>query len=139
MLWQLRTPLPSDESFIYSSWLESYRDSPAVRGVSNTSYYKAMHAIIEGALKNGAVLIASSEEDPDLIYGYVSFTIGAINYIYVKHAFRGFGVGKALEAAALTGQALPISYPLKTRVGERLLRTRPQYRHDPFTLLGAKQ
>lgn len=139
MLWKLRPPRPSDESLIYSSWLKSYRDSPTVAGVSNTVYYKRMHAAIEDILKTATVVVACNEEDPELVYGYVVYGYGKIFWTYTKHSFRGFGIGKALESAALLGQEAPITYPCRTRVGEELAKKRAYLQYDPFSLFnGAK-
>lgn len=132
--WMFRQFQPSDESFLFSSWLRSYRDSPVMAGVPNTVYYAKMHGAIERVLKSATVLVACAEDDPEQIFGYVVYAPGVIYFAYVKHSLRGFKIGTALESAALVNQTAPIKYACRTRVGERLIAKRAYFSYDPFLM-----
>lgn len=136
MLWKLRTPQAKDVSFIYNSWLKSYRDSPAVLGLTNTTYFKEVHDIIERVFQSPTcrVAVACDPAHEDVIFGYavaeVTGNQGVLHWVYVKHPFRNFGVGKALEAAVLTG-ATETVYTCHSKLSKSLLKTRP-YVYNPF-------
>lgn len=132
--WMFRAISPKDEAFVFSSWLKSYRDSPAMAGVPNTIYYKTMHDLIERVLARATVLVACDEADPETVFGYVVYEKGTIHWIYVKHSFRSFKIGTALESAALVNQEAPINYSCRTRVGERLIAKRAYYQYSPFEI-----
>lgn len=134
-LWVFRAVRPSDESLVYSSWLKSYRDSPVMAGVPNTVYYKMVHELIERTLATATVLVACNQEDPEVIYGYIVYEPGTIHWTYVKHPFRSFGIGKALENAALVGQEAPVAYTCRTRVGDALVKKRAYLVYNPFLFL----
>lgn len=96
----------SDLSFIFSSWLKSFRGSPLAASVENAAYFDGHHRLIEGVLRHARVLCAVSSEDPSQIYGWVCYEIPnaptppVVHYVYVKHSFRGFGIAKRLLARA---------------------------------------
>ncbi len=98
MLWSLRPAAKEDESLIFSSWLKSHRDSPTVSGVSNTVYYARFHDLIEAILSapDTQVTVACSPTDPEQIFGYSVRQGDVLHWVYVKHAFRKYGLGKVL-------------------------------------------
>lgn len=138
-MWLFRNLRPSDESFVYSSWLRSYRDSPAMAGVPNTVYYAEVHDCIENVLKRATVLVAANEADSDQILGYVVYEPGVLYFTYVKHPFRGNGIGKALENAALVNQTAPVKYTCMTRAANALAKKRAYLQYDPFRFFNAKR
>lgn len=141
MLWDLRPYNPkTDESFLFNSWLKSYKDSRMVAGVSNTVYYAEMHEVIKGVIKSPAttVIVACDQADPSTIFGYVvGQQIGAaliIHWVYVKHPFRNFGIGRHLESAIRgTVPHESIAYSLATKLTDVLTR-KDAYVYNPFTL-----
>lgn len=47
------------------------------------------------------ILVAQSKEDPDVTVGYLCYEKpNTIHYIYTRHQFNGFGVGRALIKAS---------------------------------------
>lgn len=131
----LRAARGEDLPFIFNSFLKSYRDAPAVSGVPNTLYYDGQHALIERLLKDGKAIVACATDDPEQIMGYGIGGASVIHWIYVKHPFRGFGIGKALEGA-LVGQAPEqVFYTHRVKATDRLVRNRP-YTFNPFLLIG---
>ena len=99
----LRKVIPSDISFIFSSWLKSYRSSNFAKNISNTIYYKAHHNLIETLLRYSDVIIACSSTDQDQIFGYMVASridgIFTIHYAYVKHPYRKLGIGTMMLGA----------------------------------------
>lgn len=140
---KLREPTANDNSFIFNSWLQSFRDSATVKGVPNTIYYKEQHRLIEGILANpnSKVAIACNSEDPEQIYGYIVFdSFGlheplVIHWIYCKHPFRNFGVGKLLEQVALKSSPSVVTYTHSTKLTSKLLKNRT-YIYNPYFIKG---
>lgn len=142
-LFQLRTVQPSDIPFLFNSWLKSYRDSPMVKSIPNTTYYNAHHTIIERLLKSpGAIAyIACNPEDPDQIYAYIvgeywQDVATVIHWIYCKHPFRSNGIGSALIAKLLDRIVAPghiTYYSHRVKNTEKLLGER-QYTFNPYFL-----
>lgn len=140
-LFVLRAFESADTAFLFSSWLKSYRDAPAVAGIPNSLYYAGQHALIERLLGQSAVIVACSSEDPSQIMGYGVGRLSngptghaALHWLYVKHPFRGFGIAKAIEGALVAG-ATTVSYTHRVKACDRLMRSRP-YVFNPFLLFG---
>lgn len=98
---RLRGLAASDEAFVLSSWLKSYRDGALVRHIPNTIYYDNHHELVKGLLKNGTTMVACDPEAPDILYGYINFEVSVsnellIHYVYIKHSFRKMGVMTAM-------------------------------------------
>lgn len=92
-----------DASFIYSSWLRSYRDHSSYADfIPKEIYYKCQARVIENLLKNCGVSIACNPEDNEQIFGYVVYSpsnigVSIIHYIYVKHPYRRLGIATTLK------------------------------------------
>ena len=70
----MRLVKPEDHSYIYKTWLTSYRNSDAARNLSNQVYFNTENKVIESCLNNENTCIYYDPEDQDHILGYVSFT-----------------------------------------------------------------
>lgn len=111
---------------VFNSWLKSYRDSPMVRGVPNTAYYTAHHEIISRILEAQGLhaFVACNPDDADSIFGYLigeATTKGpVVHWLYIKHAFRGWQIAKALFGA-FNPKSAPFIYTHRTRNSEHLL------------------
>jgi len=93
----------SDTSFIFDSWLRSWRTSPAAGTIRNDMYYPTQRATIEGLIGRGAQLeVAALAADPEKILGWAcSEQVGpnaVIHYVYTKDAYLTLGIGEALVA-----------------------------------------
>ncbi len=99
----IREAQEGDVSFIFSSWLKSFRTGLVCKKVENTVYFTEHHKLVERLLKRSTTLIASDPEDPATIYGYLCFEriegLFVLHYVYVKHTFRAMGVMRQLMAA----------------------------------------
>lgn len=90
---------PKHFDFIYATWLKSFRyGSYFAKKIKNEIFFKHHHIVVENILshKDTSVLVASIEDDPDLILGYLVMAPKIIHYIYVKDTFRNFGVARSL-------------------------------------------
>jgi len=113
MLWRLRAPKTGDIGFVFNAFLKSFRDAPVNKGMTHTVYYREMHAVIERALLRPSIriVIACDPSEEDMIYGFgigevIDSTL-CLHYIYVKHSFRQFGIGRALEAVIVNVVDMP--------------------------------
>jgi len=88
--------LPSDEAFLMSSWLKSYRDRES--HVRTTIYFPMQKEVIEKLLARSKVVVAVDPEDTDMIYAYAvgEPAVNTLHYVYVKHSLRMHGVAKKL-------------------------------------------
>lgn len=93
----LRKSTKDDESFIYSSFLKSFRDSYPIKFVPNSLYFKPQSDIIEFLLSTAECLVACFPEDPEQIIGWCLFqplsdTV-AVHYLYIKNQHRNLHMG----------------------------------------------
>lgn len=97
---QIRNISEADVSFIFNSWLKSYRNSLFAKDIPNSVYYSGHHKLAERLLARGEVKIACNADDASQIYGYVVAEkiqgILTLHYMYVKHTYRNMGIGKIL-------------------------------------------
>lgn len=89
----------SDEAFLYSTWMKSYKESGWGRAIPAPIYNIEQRSRIDKLLKREDtwILIASNLETPEHIYGWmVGEGNNKIHYLYVKHSYRGQGIGDKL-------------------------------------------
>ncbi len=96
-----------DHPFIMSSWLQSYRASPAGSRVRlDMQYYAWQHALSEVLLARSTVLVARPEGSDSFLNGWVCgeewHGTPVVHYVYVKKAYRRAGMGEALVDGLLT-------------------------------------
>jgi hypothetical protein len=56
--------------------------------------------LLKKIIPHSTITLACDPDDPDTIWGYVCFDDDLLHFIYVKSAFRGFGIGGCLLRAA---------------------------------------
>lgn len=134
----LRPPEAGDLPFIFNSFLKSYRDSSAVSGIPNSIYYKEMHAIVERMLTRSNVVIVCDPGEPGIVFGYGVAEVVKddliLHWLYVKHSFRNFGLAKEIERELLKLPHTAVKYSCRTGSTGPLLKKRPTYIYDPFSL-----
>lgn len=97
-----RRVFEEDLSFIYHSWLKSYRSSWAKglnpsRYMDKDRYYNGQKLMISQCLERSVVLVAVNPEDAFQIFGYVVGEPGlVVHYLYVKEPFRRMGIATLL-------------------------------------------
>ena len=139
--WSLRPLNDGDVSFVFSSFLKSCREAPAFQEIPNHIYFAKMHERMEATLDGPQTftIVACDPSEPDVVFGYIVGELVrddlVIHYTYVKHALRGFGLGKAMEGELLKIPHQKVYYSMRTRVSDSLNRSR-RYIYDPFLLWG---
>lgn len=122
-----------DTPFVFSSWLRSYKASRDTR-VAPQVYFHEHHKVIEAILASPSVsvTVAVSTEDPNTILGWAAMdsSKGVLHYVYVKEAFRRWGV-----ATELVGTLNINSYSHTTKYGERALGSYPCI-YNPYLIKG---
>lgn len=103
----IRPATEADISFLFNSWLKSYKASPAVKSVPGAVYFDAQHKVLEQIFKRSQVLVACAPTDHNQIFGYCCTEIvdgvNILHYAYTKEAFRRMGLqALLLEEAKLT-------------------------------------
>ncbi|MDQ3023239.1 MAG: hypothetical protein M3R04_02460 [bacterium] len=106
----------SDLPLVLNSWLRSYRNEDAVRTVTNEIYYSEVvgqKARILDLMAHGRTVVACDLDDADSVFGWACSSIAhpgvsvppVMHYVYVKQAYRGNGLGRALLGALGVGKA----------------------------------
>jgi len=135
---RLRPAGQEDVNLIFNSWLKSYRSSYATKNITSTFYFSEHHKVIERILKVGKTIIACNDEDPSQVYGYVVGDevdgIFVLHYLYVKHSFRGLGIGKVLFNSFDHDPTVAALYTHHTHSAHRLA-AKYNMLHHPYILL----
>lgn len=98
----IRDAVDSDVPFVIHAWVEEMRDSPSRWGMPNVDYYSWQRAYIRQQLRESKTLIACAPDDPNHLFGYVTFAPpNYVHWLYVKSAYRNIGFARALVHAAL--------------------------------------
>lgn len=120
----IRDAEEGDISFIFSSWLKSYRPGLLCKHVDNTIYFAEHHKLVERLLRRSFTIIATDPADPATIYGYLTYErvegLLVIHYAYVKHTFRAMGVLRQLLASLKHDWKLAGLYTHSTIISARL-------------------
>lgn len=120
----LRHTHAEDISFIFSSWLKSYRNSLHVKNISNTVYYGEHHKVLERIMKRSEAIIACDPKDQSQIFGYMVYEIITgvlvVHYAYVKQSFRKLGIMNKMLEHAGRKKDTPFVYSHETHTGSKL-------------------
>ena len=134
---KFRAPTVSDKSFIFNSWLKSFRHSPLAKPLCNEVYFKNHKVIVENILKRSRVLIACNPEDEDQIYGYIVYEpiiddITVLHYVYVKFTYRKLGIARTIVEGSIDIKN-PILYTHHTETVKRI-KDKLDLIYDPYRL-----
>lgn len=129
----------SDEAFVYSTWMKSYRESGWGRAIPAPIYNIEQRKRIDKLLlrEDSWMLIASNRETPEQIFGWmVGEGNNKIHYLYVKHSYRGEGIGHKLVSNMVSDHIIYTHRPSAIWV-EAKLKEGGRYRHwiyNPYDL-----
>ncbi len=140
----LRQIRPTDISFVFSSWLKSYRTSYFAMKVANEIYFREHQKIIEMAIACGEVTVAVNQEDDDQILGFICYephrfnSLLTVHYIYVKSPYRKLGVGHELMEDALHMSGHDKKLPIVTTHISKLFDefVSMAYAYNPYLMKG---
>lgn len=130
-LYIVRDMVPGDKNFILATWLRGLRFGNDWFGlIDSRTYFETYHNILERLLAAPGVQVrvACMKDDADVIFGYSVYKNDRLDWIFVKSAWRGIGVGKALMPDTIT----KVSHV--TKLGASYLREHPGIIFDPFSL-----
>jgi hypothetical protein len=95
-----------DKSFIYDSWLKSFRNtSPFAKSIRDDVYYlgEASKITAMSMRPKSNVMIATFPDEPGVILGFIAFEPETIHYCYVRDVWRKNGIARMLfEASGLS-------------------------------------
>lgn len=115
----IRTAIPEDISFIFDSWLKTYRDvQPGRYAIRSGLYFREQRALIESLLllPTTTVTVAVNPESANQIYGYLCYQAvpdGSsliVHWLQVKGVFRRLKVATRLLSAAVAHPDCPVTF-----------------------------
>lgn len=98
----VRERLPSDENFIFSTWLRGlYYGNDWYGCIPRDIYFKNYWHVVSKILKRPQVFMKAAclKEDPEVILSYAIFEKNEhtiLHWIFTKSAWRKFGIAKKL-------------------------------------------
>lgn len=100
-LTEIRTAGLGDIAFIFATWLRGlYYGNDWFEAIPKDIFMENYHRVVEALLEKPSVEIRISclKEDPSTILGYaiIERDRNAIHWIFVKEAWRRFGIAKSL-------------------------------------------
>lgn len=104
---KMRVPTEEDTSFIFNSWLKSYRSSNFAKDQCNTVFFENYKKIVSDIIERSLITIVCNPEDDNHLYGYIVFenlpgSNLLVHYLYVKHTYRKQGIAKRLVDSVRT-------------------------------------
>jgi len=129
----LREVRPTDQAFVRSSWLRSYRS--AKPGIRTSVYFNGHKQVVDGILADAETYVLYAvPQGEDAIVGWVTFNMTTpkptLHYVYVKGAYRNLGLSKVLIEKA--GCTHGCRYTHKTELGTARLRPTEDWVYDPY-------
>lgn len=127
-----------DHDFICSSYLNStYYNSldRTVRLVKKIDHDKAMDKKINALVAESVVLVATPENDSDLIVGYILFGFDILHYCYVKKDFRQMGVASRLLKETDLNSSFEVTSTHLSKFSHLILsKLTKSYTYNPFKI-----
>ncbi|MDQ3097440.1 MAG: hypothetical protein M3Q61_04640 [Chloroflexota bacterium] len=97
----VRDAEPGDVSYIVDSWVRSFHNAPAVRGMAEGEYLDAMRAYVQRLIREREpdLLVAVEPHLPQRIIGWAAVQGAALHYAVVRDGYRGRSVLRQLLAS----------------------------------------
>ena len=89
------------KNLIFATWLRSYEASSMMsKLIPRDTFFAEHHRVLERIFARGpTVKLAVLPDQQDVVLGYAVVEGQVIHYVYVKPAFRRYGIAKALLGA----------------------------------------
>lgn len=130
--WAIRKATEQDISFIYATWLNSYRTGSQLASDTKKSiFFDNYKQVIDQILIESEVHVACLIDDLNVIIGYSVSDLGLLHYIFVKEAFREMGVAKSLYQWIES----PTVFTHRTNSIEKILSKHAELIYNPFALM----
>lgn len=135
---RIRAATDADVGYVLKSWLETYRrESLWAKHMENEVFYPRHRAVVTELVEQDDTIVAVNANDPAHLLG---FACGrrvknalVIHFVYVKFAFRNFGVGRALLSTFEWDGKEPVTATHWTHSVDGLSRTKPIL-YNPYLL-----
>ena len=139
----LRKPEPDDRAirFVLDSWCKTVAAEPPWDFSSTRHTPPPPHplliyehdTLLKKIIRNSSITLACDPDDPDTVWGYVCCDGELLHFIYVKSAFRGFGIGGCLLRSA----GIPKGKMMISHRTERLFTAFPNIRffYNPYRMI----
>lgn len=133
LAFDVRAGLESDWAFCADAWVQSLRAaSREARAVPKELFFPHWHQRVAALLASRQVRVAGPPGDTDTIYGFL--VVGprpdAVEFCYVKSAFRRLGIAKALLGDMLQKPVLCTHWTRE--LGEWILPRYPGLTFHPY-------
>lgn len=94
----VRPACADDLNLVKATYLENFKHSSSQgRLVRPQVYFQYQRQVMDRLLSKGLVRVACPTDTPEVIVGYlISEGKNVLHYLYVKQAFRRFGVARTL-------------------------------------------
>lgn len=112
-----------DLPFIANSWVRHYAHSSTAKMIDPTIYFEEQSRLIDRLAQRSRFVIAANRHDPRQIFGWLcgervtvdadrwaALMMPVVHYLYVKDAYRGFGIGRRLVAEFTGGAPLVFTH-----------------------------
>ncbi len=123
-----RDATPEDLRFVRHSWFESYRRGGLAPQVAFDVYKDGQGHLIDLLLDSHGAWVAFHPEVPDEIIGWSCADGRTLHYVYVKQAYRHYGI-----ASRLLEEDPYLEFTHATRAGMHLA-SRRGLRFNPYLL-----
>lgn len=116
---------PQDEAFVYSTWLRGlYYGNEWFRKIDKKAFFDKYRLVIKHLIETATIQVVCLEESPEIIAGYVVYSLPKLHWVYVKKDWRGLGIGKEI---------IPKGVEAVTHLTERAAKHKPpEWRFDPL-------
>lgn len=118
---------PEEYALVFDSWARSFQKSPWAGCIPNHLYAQVSRAASAEIIDRGAKVIVAFVELPEgrrvVGYSVSEPRRGVLHWLFVKHDYRGLGIGRALlkETSAAWGPSDWYSYTYRTRASAKFL------------------
>lgn len=115
----------SDEmAFVYDSWARSFQKSPYAGCIPNHMYPQISRAAAAEIVDRGAKVLVAYAELPDGSRRVMGYSVSepekkVLHWLFVKHDYRGLGVGDALLKETCPSEGW--SYTYRTKASAQFL------------------
>ncbi len=111
-----------DISFLFNSWMTSYRQAPSLQRVAQPFYFNGQHKLIERILAQAQVLLVVDKDTPNNIYSYIVYErvegVFVLHYAYTKQTFRKLNLFRKLLAEAGHTQEVAGLYTHESKISK---------------------
>ena len=138
----LRPATGADANFVLSSWLKSFfrnRQMWVPLPLAEHEYFHGHHRLLEKLLQRASVVVACDQQDPSQILGWLCYEmirepkeILVVHFVYVKSAYRGFGVGRQLWNAVHVPDIRTVATHWTKRLKEDKAELRYNLEYNPY-------